>query len=223
MFVFGKEQPITNNQSLFEKKSGVNELCSDHSKGRGLNRYSFVSKDGNTDSLPQLVHALLNQAGSRIIVLVTWLVNLPGKSPIAAKIIEKKYLKDGWEVHIKNNHYFASKEIMLYEINSWPPLGIRPLDGGVLILVGNETKEKMLSAVNDDCSYFLAWTRYFAPDSEFFKQLELKNLSAIYQVNDDQNNTGLVFIGKATINMTSVQNVNIIETYEGSSAYKAFL
>ena len=209
MFVFGKEQPAANNESLYEKKSGADELCSDQSKGRRVNRYSVVSKDGNTDSIPLVIRALLSQTGLRIIVLVAWLVKLPGKSSVAAKVIEKKYLKEGWSTCVKNDHYLASKEIELNEVDSWPPLGIKISDGGVLLLAGNEAKENMLNVVNDECSSFLARTRYFVPDSEFFSQLVSSGVCALYQVNDDQNNPGIVLIGKPVLSMTSEENIDI--------------
>ena len=103
---------------------------------------------------------------------MSWLVSLPGKSQIAAKIIEKRYLKNGWNTSVRNDHYLAFKELKLSEINSWPPLGVQPLDGGVLLLVGNDSEETLLSTLDEESSSFLARARYFAPDNQFFKQLE---------------------------------------------------
>lgn len=105
MFEFGKEQPIANNESLYEKKSGEDELCLDHSKGRKINRYSFVHKGGDPRPVPLLVRELLNQIGLKVVVIVSWLINLPGKSAVAAKVIEKRYLKQGWNISLRVNHY----------------------------------------------------------------------------------------------------------------------
>ncbi|MEZ8639216.1 hypothetical protein AB6D55_04545 [Vibrio splendidus] len=223
MFEFGKEEPIANNASLYEKKSGVDELDSDQSKGRELNRYSFVNKCGSPDSIPLLLCELLNQIGLKVVVIVSWLVNLPSKSPVAAKVIEKRYLKNGWNTSVRNDHYLAFKELPLSEIDSWPPLEAQPSDGGVLLLIGNENEETLLSSLDEESSSFLAKTSYFAPGNKFFKQLEAGNVSALYQVNDQLNNTGIVLLGKQFISMTPAENVEIVATYEGDSAYKVFI
>ncbi|MDW6002750.1 hypothetical protein [Vibrio mangrovi] len=223
MIEFGKEQPIANNESLYEKKCGVDELCLDQSKGRELNRYSFVIKDGELDSIPFLIREFLNQIGLRVVVVVTWLINLPGKSSVAAKVIEKRYLKQGWNICLRKDHYLAIKEVQLSEIDSWPPLAIKPLDGGLLLLVGNNIEEDILSILNEECSSFLARTRYFVPNTELFKRLESDNVSVMYQVNDNLNNTGMVLLGKHSINMMQVEYISIDTIYEGDSAYKVFV
>lgn len=223
MFEFGKEEPIANNASLYEKKSGVDELDSDQSKGRELNRYSFVSKGGSPDSVPMLLCELLNQIGLKVVVIVSWLVNLPGKSLFAAKVIEKRYLKNGWNTSVRNDHYLAFKELKLSEIDSWPPLEVQFSDGGVLLLVSNESEETLLTTLDEESSSFLARTRYFSPNNKFFKQLEAGNVSALYQVNDQLDNTGIVLLGKQFISMTSAENIDIVATYEGDSAYKVFV
>lgn len=223
MFEVGKEEPMVNNPSLYEKKDGLDRLDSDQSKGIKLNRYSFVNKCGSSESLPLLLRELSSQIGPKITVIVSWLVNMPGKSPIAAKVIEKKYLKNGWSVYGKSDHYLAFKELLVSEIDSWPPLGVQPSDGGVLILIGNESKESLLSFLNKDISLFLARARYFVPDKKFLKQLEAENVLALYQVNDQLNNPGVVLLGKKTISVTFVEKVNIAAIYEGDSAYKVFV
>ncbi|OOF02585.1 hypothetical protein BZG79_14595 [Salinivibrio sp. MA427] len=223
MFEFGKEEPIANNAALYEKKRGSDELVSDQSKGRVLNRYSFVSKDCSSDSVSMLICELLNQIDLKAVVVVSWLVNLPGRSQVAAKVIEKRYLKSGWKTSVRNDHYLAFKELKLSEIDSWPPLGVQPSDGGVLLLLGNENEDTLLNALDEEHSSFLARTRYFVPDNKFFKQLEAGNVSVLYQVNDQLNNTGIVLLGKQSISMTSAENVDIVTTYEGDSAYKVFV
>ncbi|MBJ7554736.1 hypothetical protein [Marinomonas spartinae] len=223
MFEFGKEEPIANNASLYERNNGEDKLNFDQSKGRELNRYSFVSKSGSPDSIPMLICELLNQIGLKVVVAVSWLINLPGKSAVAAKVIEKKYLKNGWNTYVRNDHYLAFKELKLSEIDSWPPMAVQYSDGGVLLLIGNENEEAMLTILNEGCASFLARTRYFVPDEKFFEQLESRNVSALYQVNDQLNNTGIVLLGKHSISMTSGEKFSIIATYEGDSAYKVFV
>ena len=223
MFEFGKEEPIANNASLYEKKSRMKELSSDQSRGRELNRYSFVCKGGSPDSVPMLLSELLNQIGLKVVVIVSWLVKLPGKSKVAAMVIEKKYLKNGWNTSVRNDHYLAVKELKLSEIDSWPPLGVKSSDGGVLLLVGNESEEVLLSTLDEESSLFLARTRYFVPNNKFFKQLEARNVSVLYQVNDQLNNTGIVLLGKQSISITSAENIDIVAIYEGDSAYKVFV
>lgn len=223
MFEFGKEVPIANNESLYEKKSGADELCLDHSKGREINRYSFVHKGGDPDYVPLLVRELLCQIGLKVVVIVSWLMNPPGKSAVAAKVIEKRYLKQGWKISLRNGHYLATKEVQPSEVDSWPPLGVNPLDGGLLLLASSESEGDMLNVLSEECSSFLARTKYFAPDSEFFEKLDAGKVIALYQVNDDLNNTGIVLIGKQVISMMSAPNIPIVATYEGDSAYKAFV
>lgn len=131
-------------------------------------------------------------------------------------------MTQGWNVCLKGDYYLASKEIEIDKIDSWPPLGVSPSESGILILVGNQTVEQMLDILNSDCASFLARTRYFVPNDEFFGQLESNNVSALYQVDDNLGNTGIVLIGKPTINMNFSQKIEIVNIYEGDSAYNIF-
>ena len=223
MFEFGKEQPTANNESLYEKKSDADELISDQSKGRDLNRYSFVNKDGDVESVSLLIREILGQIGLRVVIIVSWLIKLPDRSLLAAKVIEKRYLKDGWNVSSRKDHYLAIKEVQLSEIDAWKPLFIDPLIGGGLLFVGNKSDEDMLNVLNTECTSFLARNWYFVPNAEFFKQLELENMSAMYQVNDDLGNTGIILVGKHSISMASTEDINICAIYEGDFAYKVFV
>lgn len=222
MFEFGKEEPMANNESLYEKKVGVDELLLDRSKGRKLNRYSFVGKGEGPGSVALLVRELLGQLGLRVVVIVSWPNALPGRSAVATKVIGKRYFTQGWNVHSRGDHYIAVKEAKLSEPISCPPFGVDTAISGFLLLAGDGDEENMLNVISEDCSSFLARMRYFVPDGDFFKKLELSDTAALYQVNDHINNVGIVFLSKRVISVHRVNNINVGVEYEGDSAYKVF-
>ncbi len=224
MFYCGKEEPITNNESLYQKKEGIDQLILDQSKGLSINRYSFVSKNNVSETIiPSLIRELFNQLGLRAFVIICWLVKLPGKSPVASRVIEKKYAKQGWNIHLRGDHYLAVKELLLDDINTWPPLAISPLDGGIVLMMGDCDASDVLNAMNDDCSLFLASTMYFAPDRTFLVKMEESDIVAIYQLNDDLGHVGIVLVGNRTIDTMTLNYIPIAKTFEGELAYKAFV
>lgn len=222
MFKFGKEEPIDNNMSLYEKVIGTNELRLDKSKGREINRYSFVSTDYNSNILAHLVCDILRKISLEAIIIVSWPISSPNRSRIASMVREKKYVNNGWETSVRNGNYFATREFKYQDVNSWPPFGLDCLDGGFLILISNKSDENKLSYLDEDCALFLANAGYFCPNDNFYRQLELGTISAMYQVNDDLNRPGLVFLGKQKISFESDVNFKIDVTYEGEQAHNVF-
>ena len=110
-----------------------------------MNRYGFVYKNDNIDSeIAKLLKVLINQLDTKVFIILCWLVEIPEKSKVASKVIEKRYEKKKWEILKRNSHYIAIKEILHEDINEWPPLGINPLDGGMVIMLGNNNSNHIL-------------------------------------------------------------------------------
>jgi hypothetical protein len=225
MFLCSKEEPVTNNESLYQRDSVNGQLILDQSEGRFINRYCFVHKNGDVDSeIPKLLKVLINQLSVKLFIILCWLVQIPGKSIVASKVIEKRYEKKLWNIAYRNSHYVAFKEIVSSEINTWPLLGVNPNDGGIILLSGNYIQNDILNIVNNEDSAFLAKNKYFAPDATFLSRLENTKAMALYQVNDELNNFGLVIIGNVTLDLKNIsKNISIIEIIEGEDAYKIFI
>ena len=225
MFYFGKEEPITNNESLYQKRDGIPELIADRSEGLLLNRYSFVQKDNTKDgSLSILIGDLISQLGFSAFGIACWLVQLPTKSKLASRVIEKKYINQGWQVHLRNEHYLASKRLDGNDIETWPSLGADTSSSGVVIAMGNDDFDIILGSIDQSCSQFLAQTRYFVPERKFLRALKEKDLAVLYQVDDDLGNAGLVLVTAKFIDTTAIEkSVSIARTFEGESAYKVFV
>ncbi len=224
MFFCGKEEPITNNESLYEKNGSSEKLVVDQSSGICINRYSFVcKKESSINAIPILIENICALTSLNVFAIISWLVEIPGKSSVAAKVIEKKYLKNGWTIYNNNDYYLAVREVQVNEIGTWPLFGINPLDMGFILMMG-ESQDSVLNLLNEGCSLFLARTRYFAPDRNFLEKLGENGISAIYQVNDDLGNTGIVFVGCQSIDMMLLSRIiQIEEIFEGKDSYRAFI
>lgn len=225
MFNCSKEEPVTNNESLYQRKSSDDILILDQSSGLLINRYGFVCKGCGADTaIPMLVKSLINHIAFKAFVVLCWLVQIPGKSKVASRVIEKRYEKKNWSIYKRNDHYVAIKEISFNDVKAWPPLGINPLDGGIILMLGDYDEVGVLGSISNNDSIFLARNRYFAPDFDFLTNLERTKILALYQVNDDLNNTGLVLTGDITIDMKAIgRKISISNIFEGESAYKLFV
>lgn len=225
MFVCGKEEPVINNESLYQRKGTKSDLILDQSAGLNINRYCFVNKNKDIDTeLAMLLNALLNHFNVKVFIVLCWLIQIPGKSLVASKVIEKRYEKKSWNVFQRNSHYMAIKEILGSDINEWPPAEVNPLDGGIVLILGDYAPNDILNIVSEGNSLFLSKHRYFAPDAEFLSSLERNKAVALYQVNDELNNIGFVLVGDVTVDMKVIsKTISIAQTFEGESAYKIFV
>lgn len=223
MFYCGKEEPVTNNESLYQKGDGANELVIDASRGLSLNRYCFVNKGGKNSLFSTLITELIGQLGLKAFGVACWLVHLPTKSQLASRVIEKRYLKFGWKVELKDSHYLASKELGLDDIKSWPSLGVDSSSAGMFIITGRNL-DAIFGLIDPSLSLFLAQTRYFAPERKFLTRLENKDAAIIYRLDDDSGNMGLVLVTTKHIDIKALGNsIDIGEIFEDGCAYKAFV
>ncbi len=226
MFFCSKEEPVINNESLYQRKGSKTDLIFlDQSTGMSINRYSFVYKGSEQDrDIPIFFKALSSQLDLNAFIVLSWLMQIPEKSKVASKVIEKRYAKQGWEINTRDNHYLAIKELSLSNIDKWPPLGVKPMDGGVVMMLGDCDEDNILGSINYNDSLFLADERCFIPDIEFMHNLVKKNVLVLYQVDDDLGNIGFVLAGDVIVDMSLVSNkINISNIFEGKSAYKAFV
>ena len=225
MFLFSKEEPVTNNESLYKRRNIKGQLELDQSKGLAINRYCFVNKNDNIgNEFKLLLGELFKQLNTKIFIVLSWLVQIPGKSKVASKVIKKKYEKSNWTIFTKDTHYIAIKEILYNDINDWPPLGAGSSDGGSVIILGNYGLHYISNIINDEDSIFLAKNKYFAPDTNFLLRLKKQKALALYQVDDEFGNMGLVLVGEGRVRPeTFTKTISFSQIYEGESAYKIFI
>lgn len=225
MIVCSKEEPVINNESLYQRKGTGANLILDSSAGFNINRYCFVYKNGNYNSaFPKLLKAVLNYLNLKVFIVLCWSIKIPGKSKVASKVIEKRYEKRSWDVFQRNTHYIAVKEILDHDIKKWPPAGENLLDGGIVLILGDYSKKEILSIVSDEDCVFLAENKYFAPDDRLLSKLEKNKAAILYQENDEFNNNGLVLVGDVTIDIEYIsKTISIAQIFEGESAYKIFV
>ena len=226
MFLCSKEEPVTNNGSLYQRKADNKELILDQSEGHLLNRYVFINKSEDLDyNYSTFFQLITNQLNVKVFIILCWLTRIPGKSKVASRVIEKRYEKRNWNIFSRSNHYIAINELLSCDIKVWPPLGVNPLDGGLLLLCGDFSQDQVLRLVSDEDTAFMAKNKYFVPDDTFLARLEHNEKAvALYQANDELNNLGFILIGNLVIDIKRIsKSISIKQIYEGDSAYKIFV
>lgn len=219
------EEPTVNNESLLARDTDSDSLSIDHAEGLRLNRYTLVSADGLPETAIGLaIQNMLCQISVRVFIVLSWLDQLPGRSSVAAKVIQKRYEKRGWRIHCRDGHHIALKEASVNEIDSWPPFGIDPADSGYILMMGDQEEEDILSALDDYSSEFLARNKYFVPTRGLLESLEQRDLTLLYGVAHDLGWPGVIEVGPRRIDSTELaRHVEIGEIFEGESAYRVLV
>lgn len=224
MLKIGIEEPMDNNKSLHKRNLGFKILSIDNTYNPNLNRYTFVAKGVSQNDYHKIIVGLLSQLGDSVTLLVAWKSMLPGKSKVASLVKEKKYLKNGWVVKLRQGHYVALKRIDLDTLNKdWIPEIDFKNEG--FVIFKSDTIEETIKFIDEESTYFLSESGYFAPSDKVVESLESYRSSLFYTSKDELGNPGGVLITPKKINARNTLSKfeEKIECYSGESAYKVFI
>lgn len=200
------EEPIADNDSLYQLDEVSGTVTLDSSAGLCVNRYTFVPHgiEGETTSgLASLVLTrLLASLDVPVRRLLAWGGD-SGESPARLRVLRAKREREGWET-LTGESLCLSQKIVDRTVVPVPfePEGYDWRDGGLAMLGGPTVPlSETLAGPAFASLSLLARARQLSPSRAFIRWLGEKHQSLFYAIRGDLGERGLVLVTVAKIDV----------------------
>lgn len=224
MLLFGKEEPLSGNEQIYELDEKSDKIVLSCSVDNCLNRYSLVCI-GEIQECKSDFHSALAVIQEEIKVSGNWILawtNENYASSIKSKWLRSKRNKEGWDITQHDATTVGIRSSAHFGYSAFGPPQYGWENNSALFLLFNKSHnliESLLETPVRTCLDFAARSGKLVPSKQFISWLSKNQSSIVYGAKDSLGHPALIIITPTALKLKEMQKKGTIgKTFAESNA-----